>query len=142
MKLADFSIGTIFRSEEGDSRVLLCVDIGTRTVVAVYLTVGRRNDWGRGLPDDVQERLWGDDLNVEPANQVPLADALVHWRSLGTEVFGEGELATCVPHVYVEEQRAAVHSNERGRVRPERSESEALVSSAPSAKRKERGGSL
>ena len=93
MKHADFQIGHRFRC--GD-RTWLCTDKGQRVVIAVCISpASRRNDWFRGLPEDVQERAWkANEATDGPAEVDP------SWLNgppyaLAEHVFDENDFAAC-----------------------------------------------
>lgn len=55
MLYSEFAIGARFSC---GSKRWLCTDKGTRTIIAVCLTVCRDNDWARALSATDQERAW------------------------------------------------------------------------------------
>lgn len=52
MKLSEFKIGESFNCSNQHWR---CTDVGTRTIIAICLTVGRTKDWFIGPPYAVTE---------------------------------------------------------------------------------------
>ncbi len=55
MKREEFKVGERFKC---GSKMWMCTDIGARVITAVCLTVCRSNDWARSLPEDVQDKMW------------------------------------------------------------------------------------
>lgn len=103
MKHGDFRIGERFVHT---SKAWLCTDVGTRTIVAVCLTLGRRNDWGRGLPKRIQDQAWNNPHRVVVGEGY--GEILPEWlsrlsaeergRRLGEVVFGRLSQRVCVPY--------------------------------------------
>lgn len=52
MKLSDFSIGKVFRTDTGRWR---CTDVGTRTIAAIFLDPNKDDSWFNGPPYAVEE---------------------------------------------------------------------------------------
>ncbi len=96
MKRDDFKVGQRFKC---GSKTWMCTDIGTRIISAVCLTASRANDWARGLPDDVQDKMWAED---RPVNESGMPEVDPSWLAgppyaLGESVFDEYDQQGCEP---------------------------------------------
>lgn len=89
MNFADFQVGQRFKC---GGKAWLCTDKGTRVVIAICLTVCRSNDWARGLPEAIQDKVW----EREPREVDP---SWLHGPpyALAEHVFDENDQEGCEP---------------------------------------------
>lgn len=96
MLYSEFEVGKTFKC---GGKTWLCTDKGTRVVIAICLSFCRTNDWGRGLPEEQQERAW---KPFQEAELPGMPEADPSWfngppYAVAEHVFDENDIKGCVP---------------------------------------------